>query len=273
MNNKFFIGAIVSIIVIAAVGIGTLNLLQTEPEPQTPATPTPVDKPQPIVRKQPEPIKPIEEDWSTPETVTEPVEPEVTIVTAPETLENSDPQFLLAITDLSPTLKQWLLPTEQIRKWVLTVDQMADGKLPKRYRPVDYPMEKFAVTSAGENKVSAEDNQARMDLLIKTITAIPPEKMAQYYQEWLPLLNEAYAEQGKGNNFNQRFQQAISQVLAAQPLPQQATLIRPSVLYQFEDPALEKANDVEKILWRLGEENTEMIQDYLRQLRHQLEEN
>ena len=149
---------------------------------------------------------------------------------------------------------------------------MADGKLPKRYRPIDYPMAKFKTEASGIDEVTAEENYQRMTLLINTVTSIEASTLARYYQEWLPLLEKAYREQGKPDTFNQRFMQTISQVLAVNNLEQQPALIRPSVLYQFENPEYEDATDVEKLLWRMGPDNAEELQGFLRELRYQLQQ-
>ncbi|MEH6911664.1 MAG: DUF3014 domain-containing protein [Oceanicoccus sp.] len=198
------------------------------------------------------------------------IEPIDDIVIAPVVLENSDPQVLLAIADLSPSLTQWLIPEEQLRKWVLSVDLVADGKLPKRYRPIDYPMVKFVTKTLADDAILSEKNYPRMnDLLAATIT-IDPELLARYYQNWLPILEKAYSEQGRSDSFDQRFQQAISQTLAASSLTEEPALVRPSVLYRYANPDYENATDVEKLLWRMGPDNAEKVQDFLREFRNQL---
>ena len=202
----------------------------------------------------------------------EPPKPEVIIVEPPSVIDNSDPQVLLAIADFAPKLSAWLLPSEQIRKWVLAIDLLADGNLPKRYRPMDYPMDTFTIAKNEDSIKAAEKNFQRVNEILDVVTAIDPKLLARYYEEWLPLLEKAYKEQGKPDTFNQRFKQSISQVLAATPLDTEPELVRPGVFYQYADERLEKASDVEKLLWRIGEENTERLQFYLRELRFEIEE-
>ncbi|WP_101757485.1 DUF3014 domain-containing protein [Oceanicoccus sp. KOV_DT_Chl] len=269
MNNKNLLGIGAVVLVLALIGLGAF--LSKDKTESTAAAPE-MSKPEAVIRNLPEPTPAYvpEQDWPKPEPMAELNQPEIKIVTPPTALENSDPQFLLAAADLAPELSQWLLPDEQIRKWVLALDLMAEGKLPKRYRPVDYPMDKFAVEPMGLDTVAAEDNQQRMTSLIDTITAIKPAQAASYYRAWLPIIEKAYDEQGKNNSVDQRLRQAISQVLAVDSLEQPAALIRPSVLYKFEDPVLEDASDIEKLLWRMGPENAEKLQNFLRDLRAEL---
>jgi hypothetical protein len=52
-------------------------------------------------------------------------------------------------------------------------------------------------------------------------------------------------------------------------LPQgEILLTRPSVHYHFADPALENRSDLEKLLIRMGPDNTEKIQAKVRELRN-----
>lgn len=193
-------------------------------------------------------------------------------VSSPGSLADSDAQVLVAIADLGPALAKWLIPNEQIRKWVLTVDLMADGKLPKRYRPLDYPMAKFAIEGAGDNTAMADSNYPRLGAMIEVLATLDPKYLARYYHQWSPILEKAYKELGKPGSFDQRLHLTINRVLESQPLTEQALLARPSVLYRYADPRLEEASDVEKLLWRVGPDNSERIQDFVRELRYYIDQ-
>ncbi|MFB1036535.1 MAG: DUF3014 domain-containing protein, partial [Sinobacterium sp.] len=71
-------------------------------------------------------------------------------------------------------------------------------------------------------------------------------------------------------SFDTRFKQAIDQVLAAKSLPAEPELKLPSVMYQYQEKSLETASDIDKLIWRLGFENTNDIQQYLRDLKSRL---
>jgi hypothetical protein len=276
-KRKAIFSGIALTIVAIIIAIGWLVGQPSSPEPKN--TPTP--EPQ-TVSRQPEPLipAPASEEPTLPtaaEIIEQAPEPLPPIVEAPQALDNSDSVVLSAIMDINPTLAQWFIPNEQIRKWILTIDLIADGKLPRRYRPVDYPVEKFIITQndnehLADETLMSEDNYARMQLLIDNIISIEPAKLARYYQQWLPILETAYQELGKKDQLDQRINLAISQILLAEPLTEQPQLERPSVLYRFTDESLESANDVEKILWRMGPQNSENIQGFLRELRFHLEQ-
>jgi hypothetical protein len=203
----------------------------------------------------------------------QPIAPQVErqpLVAAPNTLDNSDAQVRAAVTDFAAQLTQWLTPDEQLRRWVVLIDQLADGKLPLKNRPLNYPMAAFKTQRANEKLVLDPANYARADLLTQIFTAIPIEHLADYYHAWRPVLDKAYSEIGGSGGFDKRLRTAIKRVEKVQPLKVHAELIRPVTYYKYADPTLESASDVEKLMWRLGPENSKRVQDYLRRLEPEL---
>jgi hypothetical protein len=115
-----------------------------EPSPIVIVDTLPEDEPKKIVREAYKPLPSVEYR-------DEPYIEEDPLVAPPASLEDSDVQVREVVLDLAPAMASWLLPEEQIRKWVLLVDLMAEGKLPRRYRPLNYPMASFKVDeSRGE---------------------------------------------------------------------------------------------------------------------------
>lgn len=188
-------------------------------------------------------------------------------VGAPFELDHSDGQVRAAVADFSARFAQWLTPTEQVRKWVVLVDQMADGKVPEKNLPLSYSMAKFSIQREGDRMLLAEANHSRADLLVDVFTAIPIEPMVAYYRAWRPLLDKAYAEIGGRGTFDKRLRTAIDNVEAVHSLTAQPELVQPVVYYKYADETLEQASDVEKLMWRLGPRNTQKLQDYLHRLK------
>lgn len=187
-------------------------------------------------------------------------------VGAPFELDHSDGQVRAAVADFAAKFAQWLTPEEQMRKWVVLVDQMADGKLPEKNRPLAYPMAKFAAQKQDDRMLLDESNYARADALVDVFTAIPIEPLVAYYHAWRPLLDKAYAEIGGRGGFDKRLRAAMNNVEAVHSLTAQPELVQPVVYYKYSDETLEKASDVEKLMWRLGPKNTQKVQDYLHRL-------
>lgn len=219
----------------------------------------------------PLPTQEVPVDESTPLT-----EPESRgIVSVPATVDGSDGQVKLAIADLAPAMAGWFISEQQIRKWVLAVDVMADGDVPKQYRPLAYPLERFEPEVRGvepEQQFQLKpDSYKRTDLLVSTFTAIDAKHLARYYKAWLSLLEKAYQEQGKKDKFDQRFRTALQRVIDVKPLAVPPQLKkRGGVIYVYADEKLEAASDVEKLLWRMGPDNSLKIQNYLKELQQHL---
>lgn len=262
MNSKRLIAlataaAVLVIILIIVVANRDSAPEVAEPEPPPPPA-APAERPQPPPRPEPPPA---------PEP---PEEPEPDLVQPPADLEDSDPVVLSAAEELAPRLANWLTPEQQVRKWVVTVDNLAEGRVMGQHRPLAYPMPAFRVEGSGDQRRMHTANYRRTELLLDTLEAIPPERLAAYYQLWRPRLEEAFEELGREGEFDDRLRITIDQILAVEPLPEPPRLEQPSVHYVYADPELEAASDIEKLMWRLGPDNMQRVQEYLRRLRPHL---
>lgn len=206
--------------------------------------------------------------------------PEARLIDLPSDLNQSDSSVASVMAELSPTLAQWLVPQEQIRKWVLAIDLLADGKLPQRHRPVSFsapgfqvqPLidEQTATTPGDERYLGANDNSQRFNALIASLDDIDVRTAGRYYKAWLPMLEQAYGELGKKDRFSDRVMKAVDNILAAQAIPAEGTLKQPHVLYEFESSALEQYSALDKAMWRLGDENRIAVQTFAKELRFYL---
>lgn len=195
-------------------------------------------------------------------------EPEQVRVVAPDSLDGSDQRFVAAVADLSGTAAKWFVPKEQVRKWVVAIDQLAEGDVPTRNRPVTVARARFEAKRRGESDiwVPKDANYQRLNGLVQTVTAIEPERLAAYYRDWLPLFERGYEELGKRGDFDRRMKLAIARIQAVKPLAEPVELKRPGAMYVYADSELEAAPDIDKLMWRLGPENLATIQAYLERL-------
>lgn len=217
------------------------------------------------------------EEMADPETAPEPLEslpsePEFPVA---EQLDDSDSVVADLVTQVSPTLAQWLVPQEQVRKWVLAVDLMAEGEYPTRHAPWSYPMPIFKVkevssTADQERYMASAKNSQRLNGLVDAMQAIPPRMLGKIYRAWLPLFEQAYGELGKQGTFAERVDLAVENLMAVDPVPQDALLKQPHVLYEYVDANLEKRSALEKAVWRSGEDNRQKLQAYLKELKFYL---
>jgi hypothetical protein len=88
------------------------------------------------------------------------------------------------------------------------------------------------------------------------------------YRRFYPLFQQAYEDLGYPDRyFNDRLVQAIDDLLAAPEIDAPIPLVRPEVLYEFADPALESRSAGQKVLVRMGPANARRIKAKLREIR------
>lgn len=259
MNRSQSILLVVGLVLLAGIGY---ILLSDEPKPSQveaePVAPSPIER---ELRPEPEAIpEPTTED-------TEPVEPEPQLLPVAESIDGSHEYIVAVLNHLSPSLTQWMVSEELLRKWVILIDQIADGHLSNKHLPLAYEMAPFAVQGNEKSARIAPENYARAKPLVNAVTQIKPEVLVAYYRHWQPLLDKAYAELGKGGSFDDRVMQAIRQLQSVPAAPRDAELQVKPVMYKYVDPAFEKAPALHKWMWRLGPENQSTIKSYLTQVK------
>jgi hypothetical protein len=195
-------------------------------------------------------------------------------------LNESDSSILAALQQLrGEGLLQLLVPQEVLRKFVLAVNNLAEGKVIHEYRPVVSPpppfvAETFSVmiegTAADQERV-APANFQRYEPYVTTLALIDSDAAVAVYRRFYPLLEEAFRELGlKKPNFHSVLIAAIDNILAAPDAQGDLLLVRPRVFYQYADPALEQLPQTHKLMLRMGPENARSVKASLRQLRARL---
>ncbi len=188
----------------------------------------------------------------------------------PREIDGSDQQVREAAAELSPALAKWLQPQHQIRKWVALVDQMARFRLPSKHLPLAYDKEPFLVIKTAKGMANDPGNFRRWEPLVNSITALSPKKVAIYYKKWSPFLEASYNELGNPQSFDNQLRTTIEHLLIVEPISETAELRRPKVFYEYADPVLENADPLSKWLWRLGPDNMQKLQHWLRDLQSYL---
>lgn len=195
-------------------------------------------------------------------------------------LNESDSSVLASLQQLrGEGLLQLLVPQEVLRKFVLAVNNVAEGKVIHEYRPVVSPpppfiAEKFSVMIEGvaaDQERVAPTNFQRYEPYVTTLSLIDSDAAVAVYERFYPLLEEAFSELGlKKPNFHSVLIAAIDNVLAAPDAKGDLLLVHPKVFYQYADPALEALPQTHKLMLRMGAENARSVKASLRQLRARL---
>ena len=256
--------------VVGAAALVTLYFMQRgeppmpEPVVETVVEPPPVEEPPPPP-PEPPPPPPVSE--------TEPPEPTVPLPAEVELppLDDSDRETREALAEAvgERPVESFLVPSQLVRKLVVTVDNLPGDKVALRLRAVEPIPESFVADGNIDDGYSlSEDNFERYGRFVRAVDAADPERLAAAYFRYYPLLQEAYEELGyPGRQFHARVIAVIDDLLAAPQTSGTIELVRPKVMYQFADPALESLSAGQKMMIRMGPDNAYIVKAKLRALR------
>lgn len=289
-DNKLILSLVIGVIILFGVfmmltgedeepvSVSVSSEVAPVPEPVLPA-PVQAEPPAEVAPPVEEPpVELVEEVVTAPEEEVE-VQVETEVVQAPEPvlppLNNSDIFVTTELAELDggSALLGYLVSEELIRKFVVMVENVSRGEFPERNLPLTGPQTPMQVTELGsEFYLMDGSSYRRFDMLVNALANISTDTAVEFYRQLQPLFRQAYAELGiPDSNFEDVFIRAIDQVLNARSAPQPQQLIRPSLNYQYADPQIENYSDVEKLLLRLGPDNTENLQRRLEFFKRRLQ--
>ncbi|MCL1062580.1 DUF3014 domain-containing protein [Shewanella benthica] len=261
--------AIVAVAVAAIIAGGAYYYFQaSEPVPQ-PVEVKDIIPEEPLVTIADIP-EPVIEDVIEPKIIE--VEPQVQVEPLP-TLSNSDGYVHKKTVEIADGMKiePLLVEKDLVRHFVVFVDNLAQGELARKVSPLKAPERIFTVSDITNKTYLNPDSYHRYDLYANFVANLDEQQLAATYKELTPLLEEAFEELGYGDmSFNQRLLQAIDIMLAAPVIEQPIELDGVSVNYQFVDPQLEALPNAQKLLVRMGPENTKKVKAALRKLKRYL---
>ncbi|MCF2859451.1 DUF3014 domain-containing protein [Pseudoalteromonas sp. SMS1] len=223
-----------------------VNTARTEAKPQqasreveTPIeeTTTPVAQ-EPVITEQPE---------------ARPVEPVETVL---PTLDDSDANVRESVANyLSKQAMELLVTEDMVRRSVVFIDNLAQGKIAKKHYPVSKPADNFMVI---EDDIIVTDPNSfeRYTPYVNMLNSMSTAQLVRLYEQYKPLINEAYEEIGyNGNEFDYTLQEALGELLET-PIPDSnLPLIQESVTYKYAYAEWEQLSDAQKLFLRMGPEN------------------
>lgn len=237
MKKGWLIGIIV--VVAAAVAVWLVLRARTGETPAPPVVPTatPAPAPTPI----PSPFTQVELDGS------DQVVREATGV----------------LSD-SPLWVKWLAHDDLVRRFVASVNLVANGKSPRGQIPFLRPAKKFDAVDRNGDLYPDPASYRRYDRVVSIVTAVEPSKAAVLYDEMKPLFDRAYLEISKpGASFDQLLEKAILH-LADTPIPAAPPKLQRKVLtYRYADGRLESLSAAQRQLLRLGPDKARAVQAWL----------
>jgi hypothetical protein len=195
-----------------------------------------------------------------------PPRPEISPDPSPEP---SPPLVLPALDESDAALRDWIaalssnthwatwLANEGLaRRFVVVVENIADGENPKGHLDFLAPSEAISIVGAGSHAELDPSGFSRYDSVAAAIDSVDAGGAAALYRNLTPLFDEAYAELGhSAGEFGTTLERAMSKLLATPRVTSPIAVRRVSVYYAFADPRLEALDPAQKQLIRMGPTN------------------
>jgi DUF3014 family protein len=157
------------------------------------------------------------------------------------------------------------------RHVVATIDNLPRKKIAERLLPVKPPSGQLVTSGQGEIVTLSTANYARYTRYVKLAQAVDTKQLVALYVHLYPLFQQAYQELGYPKKyFNDRLVQVIDHLLASPAVKEPVELVRPKVLYEFENPELEDLSAGQKMMIRIGPENAAAMKAKLREIHQEL---
>lgn len=247
---------ILAVIVVVAVLIIGWALWPSGGAPE-PAV-EPVEAPPTPALTRPEPLDAVPERQPV---ASEPVEPEVVL----PPLEASDP-FVRERIEPMGLPQTWVEQGDYVRRLAVLAENASRGGYPRRQLAFLAPGETFRVMERGEEVFIDPVSYDRYDGYVEELESIDPARLAGLLETLDPLVEAALTEIGVDAPPGEVFAAAVREVLEVPVLEGQIELIQPNVMYHYADPELESLSPLKKQVLRMGPENVQKLQAYLRRL-------
>ncbi len=183
-------------------------------------------------------------------------------------LDTSDEGFKAAVTEVSNDLGDWFDIKDVIRKYIVLIHDVSQNKILFKHKRFLKMPKKNMVKKDGQGLYLTKEGYQRYDGFANALVAIDVKKGINLYLTFKPLFNKVYKTFSYPESYKLEdiFLKAASNIINAPIEEGRVGLVKHTLFYKFSKRKLEKLNDVEKQMLRMGPENTKKIQAKLRQL-------
>ena len=245
--------ALIIVIAVIAVLVIAWAVLRTADEPEAPA---------PDVAEPAEPVPlPPDPRVPPPPITADAPEPEVEL----PPLQDSDP-FVRERLESLELPGPWLEQDQYVRRLTVLAENASRGYVPRRQLAFLAPNEPFKAVTRNDAVFIDPVSYTRYDPYLAQLQSIEPSRLAGLLTTLTPLVEVALGEIGVQAPPGEVYAEAMRQVMAVPVLRRDIELVQPEVMYQYADPELEALSQLQKQVLRMGPDNVERLQAYLRQL-------
>jgi hypothetical protein len=175
-------------------------------------------------------------------------------------------QFAAAI-DGDPEFAKWLLTKDLIRKFVVSVDNVANGLSPKGHVDFFSPKGAFRVSRTKAGTFIDPATYARYAPVVDVVKALDATAAVRLYRAVEPLAQDAYNDLGyPGVDFDDTLVRAMVELLETPVVNGPIALTQKVLSFAMTDETLEALNPAQKQLLRLGPKGVEAVQAKIREV-------
>ncbi|MDX1481229.1 MAG: DUF3014 domain-containing protein [Woeseiaceae bacterium] len=189
-------------------------------------------------------------------------------------LDDSDRYFELELANLLGSgIAELLVDRSLIENFVATIDNLPRDTVAERIRPVGRLADPFLVDGQDDSGVYTVNPASydRYDLFVAMLSRANRDDVMDVYRRFYPLFQQAYENLGYPDGyFNDRLVEVIDHLLATPEVEPPVRLVRPHVLYEYEDPALESLSAGQKLLIRMGPDHAVAVKQFLEDMRDRI---
>jgi hypothetical protein len=202
-------------------------------------------------------------------------------------LMDSDPVVLDTLEGLigEPAVIRYLVNDNVISRIVATVQTMGGRQIPGVIQVVQGPESEFEATvnDQAETIIRNEEgdelpqfvidpaNYRRYTPYVELFEAVDTATLVENYHSHYSLFQEAYRQMGYvDGEFNKRLLAVIDELLATPEVTGPVNLVKPEAYFLYTNPALESRSAGQKILLRMGQENSSRVKSKLSEIREAL---
>ena len=174
---------------------------------------------------------------------------------------------------------QWVNVDNFAHRVAVTVDNLARPHARAQFWPVHPTPGRFATETSGVVEAIAGANSKRYSALVAWVETLDVGQVAALYRRLYPQFQRAYENLGyPGRYFNDRVIAVIDHLIETPAVPEPIEVklanvkgpiqpTRPWVMVEFADPDLEERSSGQKLMLRIGSDNTRRLKAKLAELR------
>ena len=168
---------------------------------------------------------------------------------------------LLPALTAHPRLAAWLATDDLVRRFVVAVDNVADGSNPARHVPFLRPRSRVRIRTGDSGLRLDPAGFQRYGELTEVIASFDVEGAAEIYRQLEPVMDAAYGELGYPDTpFSVALRRAVVRVLETPAVAPDPLVVPAASFFAYDDDRLEELPPVQKQLLLLGPDNLRAVQ-------------